>query len=58
MRHPLWREIRDAIRFHGGNLGIMLSNVVRTYCQVVEDALPPEDVPNFERAVAILAQPP
>jgi hypothetical protein len=58
MQHPLWREISDAIRYHGGNLGIMLRNVVRTYSQAVEDALPPEDLPGFDRAVAIFARPP
>lgn len=28
-QHPLWREINEAIRYHGGNLGTWLSNVIR-----------------------------
>ncbi len=58
MRHPLWPEIRDAIRYHGGNLGIMLRNVIRPYNEAVEQALPPEDIPNFDGMMAILERPP
>ncbi len=58
MQHPLWREIRDAIRFHGGNLATMLRNVLRPYDEALERALPPEDFPLFDRMVAVFERPP
>jgi hypothetical protein len=58
MQHPLWPEIRDAIRFHGGNLAIMLSDVLRPYDEALERALPPENVPHLDRMMAVYAHPP
>lgn len=58
MEHPLWPEIRDAIRYHGGNLWIMLRNVIRPYDEAVEQALPPEDIPHFDDMIAIFERPP
>jgi len=56
--HPLWLEIRDAIRHHGGNLAIMLRNILRPYDEAVEDAFPFEEPPHFDQFLAIRAQPP
>jgi len=56
--HPLWPEIRDAIRHHGGNLAVMLRNVLRPYDEAVERAFPFEAPPHFDKMLAIAAQPP
>jgi len=56
--HPLWREINDAIRDHGGNLLHLMRAWWRRHESVVDLPLPPDKQDRYEQVMALLAQPP
>jgi len=56
--HPLWREINDAIRDHGGNLLNLMRAWWRRHEQVVDLPLPPDKQARYEQVMALLGQPP
>ena len=56
--HPLWREINDAIRDHGGTLLHLMRAWWRRHARVVDLPLPPDKQARYEHVMALLAQPP
>jgi len=61
-QHPLWREINDAIRHHGGNLATWLRNVIRSHSTpdslALCEAMAQAQAPYPEPPVAARARPP
>lgn len=56
--HPLWRDIRDAIMFHGGRMANMMKIWMRRSARSVGLPLLPEKEETYHRLMAALAQPP
>lgn len=57
-QHPLWWEINEAIRHHGGNLATWLRNVIRSHSTPDYMALCAAQAPYPEPPMAARARPP
>ena len=55
--HPLWRDVLDAITFHGGNRGKILRVIWQRAAEAIELGLVPEPDPRFDHLVAALTHP-